>query len=177
MNQPILLIYHSKTGLTQQYAKWLSEELPCELVPFHKRETVHLEGYSAIIFAGGFHAGKISGISWLKAKLPSLSGKTICVLATGATPPDAPGVQEALDQNFAPKEREQLRPFYVQSGLCYEKMNKADKLMMAFFRAMVKKTEGPDSEMYQMICHSYDLSSKEALQPLVKWMKNTIKSC
>lgn len=175
MNQPIVLIYHSKTGMTEKYAKWLCEELPCALVPYQDRNNTDLAAYDAVIYAGGFHAGKISGISWLKTKLPQLAGKTVFVLATGASPADSPGVQDALDGNFTPDERELLRAFYVQSGLCYEKMGPVDKLMMAVFRAMVKKAEGSDSETYQAICHSFDHSTKEALHPLIQFLKSQMK--
>lgn len=163
----VLVIYNSKTGFTQQYAQWLAEELPCDLLPYDKRDTVKLDGYDAVVFGGWFHAGSIVGFRWFKEQLPKLSGKTVAVFATGATPADSPEAQEAI----ANKPAGDLPFFYLQSGLCYEKMGTGDKLLMSMFRKMVKKMKGGDSEMYRMLCQSYDISSKKFLSPLAALLR------
>lgn len=172
MKNKILVVYKSKTGFTERFAQWIGEELPAELVPYKQRKSVCLDEYDTVIFGGGFHAGMIGGVKWLKEKLPQLKDKSVVVFATGATPSNAPDVKKAIDQNFTDEEREKIKIFYMQSGLCYEKMGTADKLMMAVFRNMVKKTEGENSETYKMIQQSYDYSSKDSIRPLVEYCQN-----
>lgn len=36
MNRKILVIYLSKTGFTERYARWIGQALPCDLVPYQK---------------------------------------------------------------------------------------------------------------------------------------------
>lgn len=166
----ILVIYKSKTGFTKKYAEWIAQERACDLVPYEKRKSIDLNAYETIVFGGGFHAGIISGLKWFKENLEALSGKNVIVFATGASPAATQETQMALRQNFTEQEWQRVKAFYLQSGLCYEKMGRADKLMMAVFRKMLEKTEG-DSEMKKMIRQSYDVSRKEQLLPLLECCK------
>lgn len=172
MKKKVLIVYKSTTGFTERFAQWIGKELSAELVPYKQRKSVCFEKYDVIIFGGGFHAGMINGLKWLKKELPQLKDKSVIVFATGATPSNAPDVQKAIKQNFTDEEREKIKVFYMQSGLCYEKMGVGDKLMMAVFRKMVKKTEGEESETYKMIQQSYDCSSKNSIYPLVEYCKD-----
>ena len=36
-----IILYHSRTGFTQQYATWLSESLRCPALPYRERHRVH----------------------------------------------------------------------------------------------------------------------------------------
>lgn len=164
-----LIIYNSKTGFTKKYAQWLSEEIDCTLIPFSEAGSADLSSYDTVIFASWFHAGRIKELNWFK-KQP-LAGKNKVVLATGATPADSPQTQNALLENFKDSGKE-YTPFYVQGGLCYEKMGTADKILMSLFKKMVKKSAGEDSDMYRMISQSCDISKKENLEPLISYLKS-----
>lgn len=166
----VLVIYNSKTGFTKRYAEWLAEEIPCEVLPYDKRDTVKLDDYDAVVFGGWFHAGTIMGFKWFKEQLPKLAGKAVAVFATGATPADTPEAREAI----ANKPAGDLPFFYFQGGLNYEDMGAGDKLLMAMFRKMVKKMKGPEHEMTNMLGQSYDISSKDALAPLVEWLNERL---
>ncbi len=174
----ILIIYYSKTGFTRKYAEWIREGLPknidCDLVPYEERKSIQFKKYDTILFGGGFHAGQINGLKWFKAQMGKQArnaekkDRRVGVFATGAMPADAPDVEKAMRQNFTEKEWADIKTFYLQGGLCYEKMGAGDKLMMAVFRTILKKTNA-DSQMQQAVSHSYDLTSKEAVTPLVEW--------
>ena len=166
------VIYKSKTGFTRKYAQWIAEETGCDLFPYEQREKVDFSRYDTVLYGGGFYAGTIGGLKWFKKKLPELSGKKTAVFATGSTPANTPEAEKAMKQNFTPEEREQLKTFYLQSGLDYEKMGGADKFLMSMFRGMMKKTEGEDSEMYRAISASHDNSSREFLKELFDWLRN-----
>lgn len=166
-----LLIYYSKTGFTKRYAEWIAEELSCDLIPFSDKKTVTLSDYDTIIFGSSFHAGMIRELNWLKKQLPTLTGKKIAVFATGGMPAEAPDIQKAFAQNLSAAEQKTIRTFYLPGGMCYEKMGFGDKLMMSVFCKMIKKKEGADSEMYQMLSASYDISDRTLITPLVEYCK------
>lgn len=170
MNHKYLIIYKSKTGFTERYAKWICEELSGEMVSYEQRKSICFDSYDTVIFGGGFYAGMISGLKWFKKKLPELNKKEVIVFATGATPSQAADVQKALKQNFTVEEWNAIKVFYMQGGLNYEKMNKKDKVLMAMFRKILKKSEG-ESEAYKMLQQSYDYTKKEAVYPLLEYCK------
>lgn len=170
MKEPILIIYHSKTGFTRRYAVWLSEALGCQAIPASKAKKTDLSPYAAIVYGGGFYAGKINGIGWFKKQLPFLKEKAAVVFATGAMPSSAPEAAAALRQNFTDDEWQRLHVFYMQGGLCYEKMNIFDKGMMRLFRWMLSK-KAENQEMLQAVSSSYDNSSEDQLAPLLSFLK------
>lgn len=73
--------------------------------------------------------------------------------------------------NFSEAEREKVHVFYCPGGFNYEKMSAGSKLMMKMFQKMVgakkDKTED-DIEMLKMISHSYDISDKKYIEPIIK---------
>ncbi|MDE7133194.1 MAG: flavodoxin domain-containing protein [Lachnospiraceae bacterium] len=173
----VLIVYYSKTGFAKKYAEWIGESLSsgtsCDLVPYEKRTKIQFGQYDTILFGGGFHAGQINGLKWFKAQINELTAKSsirIGVFVTGAMPSDAPDVEPTMRKNFTQQEWETIRTFYLPGGLCYEKMGIGDKLMMAVFRAMLKKTD-VDDQMRQMVAQSFDITSKEAITLVVEWCR------
>ena len=74
-----LILYHSKTGFTERYAKWLAEALQGDCVPFQNRRKIDLSLYDRVVFGAGCHAGTIRKLKWLKDNLPKLAGKRVAV--------------------------------------------------------------------------------------------------
>lgn len=165
-----IIFYCSKTGFTERYAKWLAEELDCSAVAAGAK-TPETMSYDIVIFASWFHVGTIRKLDWFK-KLP-LEGKQKIVLATGAVPMGSPMIEEAMTANFK-DDRKEYRTFYAAGGLNYEKMGWMDRLMMKAFVKMVrskKEKSKAEEQMEQAIGHSYDLTRREYLKPLVDYWR------
>lgn len=165
-----MVLYRSKTGFTERYAKWIAQELGCDAAPYAGFDTARLQGYDTVVYGGGFHAGKIGGLRAFLKELPRLEGKRVAVFATGAMPADAPDTQKAMRQNFTDDEWAAVAAFYFQSGLCYERMALGDRAMMAVFRAMVRHTEG-EGELLRMISRSFDGCDRARIAPLVRFCR------
>lgn len=163
-----LVLYKSKTGFTKKYAEWIGQALQGDVKDAKEGKKLDLSAYDVLIYGGYCHAGFISGVKpFLKAALPT--GKKVAVFATGASPAENLEIEPAMRRNFTDDQWNKLRAFYLPGGLNYEAMGAVDKALMAAFRAMTKKQEGESSEMYQMLCKSYDLSDEKYIQPLVEY--------
>ena len=70
------------------------------------------------------------------------------------------------------EELETIPHFYMQSGICYEKMSFANKTLMKMMSNILSKKNGDDVEagFAQAIKSSYDISSKEYAEPLIKFL-------
>ena len=165
-----VVVYYSKTGFSRRYAEWISEELACKAVSYEDRGSIKWDQYDVILFGGGFHAGKINGLKWFKAKLPELAGKKIIVFATGSMPPEAAEVETTMKANFTQTQWNQVKTFYLWGGLCYEKMDSRDKLMMSVLRKALKILK--KTEMLEAVSSSYDKASKEYLAPLLQYVRS-----
>ena len=65
-----VVIYKSKYGTAEKYARWIAEELDCEVRSLDETKARDLEPYDNIIYGGGVHAGGIEGFDtfrkWIK---------------------------------------------------------------------------------------------------------------
>lgn len=165
------VIYHSKTGFTKKYAEWISEAVGADCFELGIAKKRNFDRYDAIVFGGWVRAGSISKISWFKSNTDQWSDKLLVVFCTGGSPAESSEIEAFFSNNFSQAEREKVRVFYCPGGFNYEKMSAGLKLMMKMFRKMVsakKDKSEADIEMLKMISHSYDISDKNYIEPIVK---------
>ncbi|MDE6282321.1 MAG: flavodoxin domain-containing protein, partial [Oscillospiraceae bacterium] len=130
MKDQVIVLYNSHTGFTQRYAELIGKELGCPVRAL-KDAPADLSQYGVVVFGSRLHAGIFD--SWKKAKklLAKRGAKKLVVYATGAMPNEAEEqIQKVWEQNLTPEERNSIPRFYLQAGLCYEKMGGVDRAMM-----------------------------------------------
>ena len=178
MKKKILVIYKSSTGFTKKYAEMIAEEIECTLVDYRTVKEEMLSGYDIIVFGSRAHAGMIDGYKKAREMFQKCKANKTVLFVTGATPNAAEdAVSEFWKQNLTAEELANVPHFYMQSGLCYEKMAFMDRMMMKAFAAMMKRKNGKspsDREFEQTISSSYDISSKVYVEPLVSYLKSSI---
>ncbi|MCH5296560.1 MAG: hypothetical protein J1E85_02700 [Ruminococcus sp.] len=179
MNSKILVCYKSVTGFTKQYAEMIADEMDCTVMDFKNVNAETVSKYDTVVFGGRCYMGAIDGLKKAKALIAESGVKTFVVFATGATPNTAEKtIQDAWNKILTSDELLSIPHFYMQGGLCYEKMPLHDWLMMKAFAAVMKskmknkkdKTE-EDREFERVISNSYDISSKSYIEPLVSFLK------
>lgn len=169
-----LIVYYSKTGFTQQYAQWLAEDLGADCVPYEKRKGVKLDSYDAVAFGGRLRAGVVCGAKWFWKEAGELTGKRLALFFTGAMEPTPEGVRKAAEQNVPEGMRGRVPVFYLQAGLCYEKMGFVDRALMAGLRRMLaaKKEPSPqEREMARMVAGSFGKAERGRLRELEAYLK------
>ena len=168
----IILIYKSKTGFTEKYAKWISEEIDCEVVNISNIQKINFKNYDLVIYGSRIHAGRIDGLD--KIKKLNLENKII-IFATGATPKETNSIQEVWKNNLSETELKSIKHFYISAGLNYEKMGFLDKTMMKMASYMLEKKKEKSVEeigMQNSIKKSYDISDKSKIKSLVDYIKS-----
>lgn len=168
----ILLIYKSKTGFTEKYAKWISEEIECDVVNISNIQNVNFKNYDIVIYGSRIHAGRIDGLERIK-KL-NLGNKLI-IFATGATPKENNSIQEVWKNNLSEVELKTIKHFYIPAGLNYEKMGFLDKTIMKMASIMLEKKKDKSEEdmgMQNSIKKSCDISDKSRIKPLIDYIKS-----
>lgn len=174
MNHSVIVLYNSKTGFTRRYAELIAGELGCAVRPL-EGSPANLSQYGAVVFGSRLHAGIFDG--WKKAKklLARRGAKQLVVFATGAMPNEAVDqIRKVWEQNLTPEDRNAIPHFYLQAGLCYEKMGGVDRAMMkvAAWAMGRKKAKTPEDEAFQSaISQSYDISDPKYIQPVVNCLR------
>ncbi|MBH1940391.1 flavodoxin domain-containing protein [Mobilitalea sibirica] len=170
----IIVLYKSNTGFTKKYAEWIAEELDCKAVSIKDIHDNDIKNYKTIIFGGGIHAGRISGLHTFKKITLNQKDINTIIFATGAAPKEATNIDHLIRTNLNQDEASSIPLFYFHSGINYENMGLGSKGLMKMFKAMLKnnKNKTPEEQgMYETISKSHDYSKKEYITPLVKYVK------
>ncbi len=171
----VIVIYKSSTGFTKKYAEMVAEELSCAIVDYRTVTQALLSEYDTVIFGTRAHAGMIDGYQKVKKMFGQSTAGRLILFVTGAMPNAETDVVEGFwHQNLTSEELSEIPYFYMQAGLCYEKMCLTDRLMMKVASGMMKrkKDKSPqDLAMEQAIKGSYDISSRHYIEPLVSYIR------
>lgn len=94
-----LLIFNSHRGSTLQYAKWLVEDLNCDVMPYTRQRLGYSILYRNVIFLSWVRAGEIVRLKLLRqfADTFLLPEKKVIIAAVGLCEP-TPGCVERLRQ-------------------------------------------------------------------------------
>jgi len=169
-----IVIYHSQTGFTRQYAQWIAEAVGAECLPLSAAKSKDLSPYDAVVFGSWACAGGISKFGWFKNALPQWDGKRLIAFCVGASPCDSPDIAPFLQRCALACAPHQVHIFYCPGGLNYDKMPARSKLMMKMFcKALsAKKDKSPaEQAMAKMIAASYDISDKKYIAPVLECLR------
>lgn len=170
----ILVTYKSKTEFTKRYAEIVAKEVDACLMDFKDVTAEKMSEYDVIVYGGGLYAGMVNGMKKAKEMFNKSSANKFIVFATGGTPNEATKeIEELWKNNLTAEELESVPHFYMQSGICYEKMSFANKTLMKIMSNVLSKKKNKDSVeegFAQAIKSSYDISSKEYAEPLIKFL-------
>ena len=180
MENKRIVVYKSSTGFTKKYAEWIAEELKCPLADYRTVTAEMLSGYEVVVFGSRAHAGMIDGYKKARELFQKSAAGKIVLFVTGATPNAAEDmVRDFWGQNLTVDELSKIPHFYMQGGLCYEKMSLPDKWMMKAFAFFMKKKKDKnpyEKEFEQAIVASYDISDKKYITPLVAYVSQNFTS-
>lgn len=169
-----LITYKSKTGFTKWYAEFIAKEVDGNLMDIKEVTTEIMSGYDVIVYGGGLYAGMINGYKHAKHMFEKSSAKRLILFATGGTPNEATKeIDEVWKNNLLGEELQSIPHFYMQGGICYERMsfpNRAIMKMMSKVLAKKKNKDSAEEGFAQAIKSSYDITSREYAEPLIKYL-------
>lgn len=142
-----IIIYNSKTGFTEKYAKWLSEDLGIETIAFKDAKKLDLSKYDTVIYGASILANMIRDIGTIKSK----KIKNLVVFAVGFTVESDDYVNTLKKVNNLDS-----KLFYLRGGVDFDKLGFFSKFI---FKKASKQTV------------SVDMTSKSYLLPLEEYLK------
>ncbi len=164
----VLVLYKSKTGFSERYARWIAEDLQCDLANLVDFNKDSLSQYALIVYGAGVYAGQIQGIGKLKRWIKTFPDKTWVVFATGATPSKEKYEDLLFQSNFRKGEVRPAHFYYLITGINYEKMRLTDRLQMWFFTFLTSRKNGKPGAGKQT---SIDLSNRVYIEELLRYIR------
>ena len=134
-----LVTYRSKSGFVKKYAEWIGAALEADVVDASKITPEAFGGYDNIIYGGGLYGVGINGVKLISDNLERLSGKTVIVFASGASPKSEKVVEEVRNKNFTLEQQKNIHFIYMRGGFDYSKLGAVDKMLMSMMKFMIKQ--------------------------------------
>jgi len=171
----IAVIYKSKYGSTEEYARWIAEELGADALEVSAVKPEQLTGYDLVIYGGGLYAGGIDGAR-LVAKNPC---KSLVVFTVGLADPNETDYANILAKNFSKELLQTVKIFHLRGAIDYEKLSFAHKGMMAVLKsALSKKDESQLSSEDKAILSTYggnvNFVDRDAIAPIINYVKGIL---
>lgn len=169
-----IILYESKYGSTQKYAKWLSERLDCPLAVTREVDISDLEAFDTVVFAGSIFASGILGISFLHKNYARLKDKKLAVLIVGASP-DCTEVRQSVSEMNLCDKLGSIPCFYARGAWHKKTMKLRDRILVGVIFRSLRRRKQARLEMWETAllgCANQDAdwTSPEQLDELVDYL-------
>ncbi|MEG0452895.1 MAG: flavodoxin domain-containing protein [Coprobacillus sp.] len=167
-----IVIYKSATGFTKQYAKWIQEELDCDIKDLKDVSKQDYIDYERVIYGSSLMAGKLKSLDEVKKN----ACKELIVFGVGLTSQqDSMKIIDKLkNDNLSSQEQEKIPFFYFEGGIQYDKLGFVQKKMLKMiYKSLLKKENKTEEEIGMMngLAQSSDHTDKNNIMPLISLLK------
>jgi len=173
------LIYHSKHGSTEKYAKWIAEETGADLFKDGEVKAADLAGYDRIIYGGAIHSGGIMGIEFLKKNRKKFADKEVLAFGVGLMIDDPDTRQQCLEINF--RKKMAGTPCWFFKGAYDPAVVKGfDAKVMGVVKKMIKskgefEVTKNELEILDVLENGADFVDRSQIAEFVEYLKNEEK--
>ena len=150
-----VIIYKSKTGHTERYARMLSKELH---IPCYSYKDAKVSKNDEIIFLSYIYASKIMGLSKILKKY-----NVKVIIAVGALAYSKDYLNTLKDTNNI-----KLPFFYLRGGINYSKLN---FFFRKFLPVIGKDIAKDDKELLNLFKNGGDFVNKDNLKEVLNYLK------
>ena len=171
-----IVIYKTKYGATERYARWIGEELDCPVVPADDFNKKDFDFYDNIIYGGGVHAGGLKGFDLIKKNMRRLEGKKIVTFAVGLNVMDTETRMQFREINFDKPSVKRMTCYYCLGAFDPSKVTGIDKMIIGMMVSMIESkpytdiTEN-DKKLLDAVKNGADMVDRKFIEPIVAEFK------
>lgn len=174
----IVVVYESKYGSTEKYAKWIAKESKADLFKKSEIEIGKLMEYDTIIYGGGLYASGIAGISIIAKNYEKLKDKKIIIFTVGLASTDKEEIFiPIIEKNLSKDMRENIKFFHLRGGINYKQLGIIHKSMMWMLKLIISRKNkeelsNDDIELLDTYGKKVDFTDKNTLTPLLSYLNS-----
>ncbi len=171
-----IVVYKTKYGSTETYARWIAQKLSCEAVDVKNTSIEKLAQYDAIVYGGGLYAEVINGVSLITKNLDKLNGKKIAVYTTGITPLDCRAYYDdyVIKKNFKDGLPDNVKIFNFLGKMKTDELSLVHRTALKSLKKIMQNKKNP-SEMEKLLVElcdaDGDFSNKDDIKELISYIK------
>lgn len=167
----IAVVYYSKSGYTEKYARWIAKAVGADLLTGKKTKLEDLLKYDIIICGGGLYAVGINGIGLITKNFDKLKDKKLIVFGVCASPVRPAVVEEVKNRNLTGEQQEFIDFFLLRGGFDKRKLTAVDGVLMKIMKFNLKRKKNPTPDergMLNAYSHPVDFTGEKHLEPLIE---------
>jgi hypothetical protein len=162
----IAVIYQSKYGATERYARWIAEELGAQALERRAVDTARLETYDAVVYGGGLYASGIAGVDMVN-RFPC---KNLTLFSVGISDPATTNYAETTQR--LPVALRGTPIFHLRGGIDYKRLSLPHRAVMGglnriLTRQPADKRPAGASDILDTYGKTVDFSDRGSIAPLV----------
>lgn len=169
-----IVIYESKNGYTENYAKVIANKLEADVYNFDQVSLELLEGYDTVIFGGGVYSDKINGLeAFIKLVRRELDKKVI-IFGVGMSPIFEEYINKLYKENIENRLIQDHKFFFFRGGVHLDKLSTIERKVLVAF---LKVTEIFQESYTEVTSTSkatddiIDFSSPKFVDELIRYVK------
>lgn len=149
----LLILYKTKYGSTEQYAKWIAEEVDADISDIESFNINSLDNYEAIIIGSPTYMGQIQMKDFLEQNWEVLKNKNIYLFNVGMFPWEHPDSKKSFE----------MIPEHIRDKIGFSKIpGKLDTSKLSLSEKLIARLAKAKPE---------DKVSRDNITPVVKWVK------
>lgn len=141
----VVVVYTSKYGHTQTYAKMIAEKLKCECMDLQNITVKDIKDYDVVIYGAPVYDKQILFCYKLLGSMGMLKTNPIVIFACGMMKDTEEYLKILRRANFKEYDESKIKFFYYQAGFSNKNLNSADKM---FFSTYMKDYLRDDYDGY-----------------------------
>jgi len=162
---PGTIYYMTKYGSTEEYARWLSEDVGFELKNI--RKTPRLGPGTIVVIGTGLYMGKVSAAGWIWKNWDALKGRRPVLFCVGSTKIGSPEREDILTRSLPKDILDGMKVFHLPGRIDHKKLG---FLMSRIFKGFAKYEK--DEVERKRAIEGYDDVKRELLGPIVTYIKS-----
>lgn len=176
----IAVIYASKYGSTETYARWIAEELDAGLYLVKAVSAEMLQDYDAVIYGGGLYAGGVDGLPAMVKQLSNMQNKPFILFTCGIADPQDPEnmehIRRELRKVLPPDLEARTTFFHLRGRLNYKQLNLVHRAMMAMLKRMILKKDpaslrAEDQQILETYGKDVNFIDRASIEPIVAYVR------
>ena len=171
-----LVVFQSKYGATEKYARWLAETMDYDCLPRADARADLCAPYEILVYGGGIYASGIAGFSFIRHHAAHWKNKKIAVFCVGASPHDEKAFAELCSRYFK-GELADIPRFYCRGAWKESAMRFTDRTLCKMLRKAVLGKSPEEYEPWERALISCppgedaDWTDPAELAPLIAYLK------
>jgi menaquinone-dependent protoporphyrinogen IX oxidase len=159
------IYYRTKYGATEDYARWLSEEVGFDLENIKEKPEVRSEGI--VVIGSSLMIGKVTAAAWILKNWEKMKGRKPVFFCVGGSKIGSKEREDILTRSLPEDVIAGMMVFHLPGRIDHKKLN---FFMSGMIRRMAKYEK--DEVERKRALEGYDDVKRENLAPIVAYIKS-----